>query len=610
MTELVHANTTRLDMPPDLERDFLAGAILLPDQEQALNLVKTQAYLQYEIAFGAQIKQLERENEEAKIRYERSKQVIEQQEKLLLATSPIIKTAEIREAATDKRSPFRFVKWAKDFLIGFLTFVMGGAVVVMGAANVYSIIMASGTPVFLEEPHLAMMLSALLPIGSVALKFFSNLLSDYAKKRYMHLLYGAMAASLFSWIVLFGFTFGSAASGFDWESLGQDKGLVDKGVALTIVQLIAEMLVGAALFQTTSDIWATYAPTTTALNPAVLAMQKNLDAMNKPHGERKAEVDKSTALLTALQNGRETYANKQVLLYMREAARIYGAPELSSKPNRKKESYPMKHFMIFVAMLLSILSTSITAQARTLIIGLSPVLEEKAQKAQTADILKFLSENLRPGETVDIFDADNIRRLGTFEMPEKSSYHAPKALLQYNRATVTAILGIPFANEEQIAQSIRGAVKIPQFLAFLSQNYGPFTEDTRIVVLGSPIYVDTQTPEWDMRGGRWFSDGHFDTEPEQSVFSTRRQKDWLKGAKIYIGFPDRDWIVNESYERLVRRMYTLFIETQGGELSAFTDERATLLDRVSRGSGALPHDFKVDKNDAPGSFVMIARENR
>ena len=52
-----------------------------------------------------------------------------------------------------------------------------GAIVValgMGGANVYANLMASGQPVFIEQPILAVFLSGLLPAGSTALKFISS----------------------------------------------------------------------------------------------------------------------------------------------------------------------------------------------------------------------------------------------------------------------------------------------------------------------------------------------------------------------------------------------------------------------------------------------------
>ena len=120
--------------------------------------------------------------------------------------------------------------------------------------------MDSGTPLFLDDPRLAIMLSGLLPIGSIALKFFSaTIQNDKFKKRYTMLLYGASAISLLAWVVLFGMTFGSAASGFDWDSLGNDSDS-SKGSAFTVVQLLAEMLISATLFQVAGDIWATARP--------------------------------------------------------------------------------------------------------------------------------------------------------------------------------------------------------------------------------------------------------------------------------------------------------------------------------------------------------------
>lgn len=611
MSLIKEQKPSKTGAPPDLSQDFFAGVMVMPDQDQAVEMVTTQAHLTYNMDYGAQIMQMERELAEERITHDHARQAMTQQENQLAATNPTIKTAQARnEQSQNKQSLFRFMIWLKDFVIGSVMLLLGIAVVLMGAANIYSIIMASGTPVFLEEPRLAMMLSGLLPIGSVALKFFSNVLPhDRSKKRYTFTLYGATAASLLAWVILFGLTFGSAASGLDWDNLDMSGG-AGKGAAFTVIQLLAELLVGATLFQVAGDIWATYAPMTTAPNPVYEDLQKNLEALRIPHAKRTQELSAKEAHLHTLKNGRDAYTNAQILIYRREAARIYGAPVLSSKSsNNKKEKKPMKSLLTLMVAAMMLFGFQGSANAKTLMIGVSPMMSQNEIHSETLTTFRFLGKVLKAGDRAEIYDALNIRHLGTFIMPEDKNYHTPKALLNYNSAVIGVLRDRTPATQEQIAQSVKGAIKMPQFLRFLSQNHMPF-DDATVIILGSPIYVDHSIPEWDMRGGSWFSDGHFRQEPQSSVFATLRQKDWLKNVKVYIGFPDEDWAVNESYGRVVLRMYTLFIETQGGMLCAFTSDMKTLFDRALNHAGALPHDFKVDMTDKPGTFSMIAREDR
>jgi len=253
---------------PDIN-GTIGAALTLEDQSESLRLVKEQAGLAFDMIQGEKVTRLNADIENMQSMVQRSKQAIDEQEKILFATSPTIKAAHIRNERTQNKTPLQFLIRIKDFAIGLSCSSLGLLVVLMGATNVYSIIMASGTPVFLDEPRLAMMLSGLLPIGSIAFKFFSSTLSnDKIKKHYTIALYGASAAALLVWVVLFGITFGSAATGFDWDSIGTDSD-TSTGTAFTVVQLLAEMLVGATLFQVAGDIWATYAPTTMVLNPAL-----------------------------------------------------------------------------------------------------------------------------------------------------------------------------------------------------------------------------------------------------------------------------------------------------------------------------------------------------
>ncbi|MCK4944677.1 MAG: hypothetical protein KAS59_00230, partial [Alphaproteobacteria bacterium] len=284
---------------PDIN-GTIGAALTLKDQRESSRLIEEQAGLAFDMIQGEKITRLNADIEDMQSTVQRSKQAIDEQEKILFATSPTIKAVNIRNERTQNKTSLQFLIRIKDFTVGLGCLCLGLIVVLMGATNVYSIIMASGTPVFLDEPRLAMMLSGLLPIGSIAFKFFSSTLSnDKVKKHYTIALYGASATSLLIWVILFGITFGSVASGFDWDNLGTDSNM-NIDTAFTVIQLLAEMLVGATLFQVAGDIWATYAPTTMVPNPAYEERKKNLKLLRADHGQRTQDFTRNRAHLDAL----------------------------------------------------------------------------------------------------------------------------------------------------------------------------------------------------------------------------------------------------------------------------------------------------------------------
>lgn len=604
MNQIVKTNTQDIvNSIPDIN-GTIGAALALADQSDSSKLIEEQAGLAFDMIRGEEISYLEADISNQENSVQRSKQAIDEQEKILFATSPTIKAAHSRNERAQDRTPLQLLIWSKDFTIGLSCLLCGLLVVLMGATNVYSIIMASGTPVFLDDLRLAMMLSGLLPIGSIALKFFSaTIQNDKLKKRYTMLLYGASAASLLAWIILFGMTFGSAASGFDWDSLG-DGGSSSKGSAFTVVQLLAEMLVGATLFQVAGDIWATYAPTTLASNPAYDERKKNLELLRADHDERRKSFIQNSARLNTLKAARKAYINSQILHYKRQAARLYG-DHSEALNSQKKEKSNMKKLLTIAA--LTFLSAGMTTNAKNLIIGLSPVLSAQNGQKQMVQVLRYLSENLEAGEHANIFDAENRRFIGTFNKPANKNYANAKALLQYNRSVAASLKSMYKVDHPDLSNGIKASIKIPQFLTFLAQNYAPLT-DTDIVILGSPIYVDLQTPSWDMRGGKFAGDGHFSAQADKSVFSTVGKESYLQGARIHILYPSKDWEINDSYRHYITRMWTLYIEAQGGVLSSFTDDASTFWMRVRDSAGALPHSFKREYTDKLETFEMTPEE--
>ena len=124
----------------------------------------------------------------------------------------------------------------------------------MGAANVYSNLLASGEAVFIDQPYLAVFISMLMPAGSTAIKFISNFFEyQTSKKRYALFIYSLTTLALLTWSFLFAMSFSGVASDIDWESVGEATNQTDS--FLVWIQLVAELLVSAALFLAAEDIY-------------------------------------------------------------------------------------------------------------------------------------------------------------------------------------------------------------------------------------------------------------------------------------------------------------------------------------------------------------------
>ncbi len=592
---------------PDIE-DFIDAAMTLPDQAQAIKVVEEQAGLVFDMATHDEITQLETDISDTQDAYELSQKTLGEQHRQLSLTTPTVKAAAILKTQSDQITHSPLVK-TKDMAVALLSLLLGCVVVIMGGSNVYSIIIASGTPVFLESPHLAIMLSGLLPIGSIALKFFAHYLPhDKAKKRYTITVYLLSALSLLAWVILFGITFKSAGSGIDWDSFDTQNMSGTKDELFTVVQLLAELLVGATLFMVAGDIFSMYSPTTLLPNPVYEEHRQNLNSLQVDHTKLADSYKNKQGRIGSLKAARKAYINTQLALYMRKAACLHGAS--LPKPNSQKENKMMKGLLVKTLFGIILLTgSSPEVYAKQMIMGISPVLEQKTSKEQTKSILQFLTRKVQPGEEVLIFDAWNIQSLGTFAVPDKALYNSEKAKLQANRALVSRLMSMGKDDHLLVKQTVKGAIKMPQFLEFVSLNYGPI-EDMDILIFGSPIYTDLKTPQMSMTGGKIAGDGHFKSLPSDTPFSIIGKERLLENTRIHLFIPDKNWAMSEHYAYWVKRMWTLFIEGQGGALSSFTSDAQTFWRRAEMSAGALPHDFKITDSSKMETLVVAKKSDQ
>ncbi|MBI1274507.1 hypothetical protein GC177_00860 [bacterium] len=243
------------------------------------------------------------------------------------------------------------------------------------------------------------------------------------------------------------------------------------------------------------------------------------------------------------------------------------------------------------------------AFAQGLIIGIAP------SAVQGKEALQYLTRRIQPGEEALLFDAWNLRALGTFAVPNNASYRSEKAKLNVNRALVGKLLSLDGTGS--------GAVRLPQFLDFLGRNHAPLA-DTDIVILGSPLYLDPAQPEQSMNGGKVPNDGYFNAAPDVTPFSLRGKGNLLAGARVYLGFAGHEPVPGSKHAYWVKRFWTLFVEGHGAVLSGFTGDRETLWKRVSDHAGKLPHDFIREDTDkmemmhiripVPGDVSIFERE--
>ncbi len=265
----------------------------------------------------------------------------------------------------------------------------------------------------------------------------------------------------------------------------------------------------------------------------------------------------------------------------------------------------MKKLSVSLLFLLTLLSGASPAPARDMAIGLSPYLESSIAETQINSVLKFLAETLEPGDRCVLFDAYHVQTLGIFTVPDKAVYRQPKAKIQANRQAVGAMSQFARAAKKPHGEnepSVIGAIRIPQALRFIGQDY-PAMQDFDVILLGSPIYDDPKEQAFTMRLNHVPGDGHLTKARSVTPFGIKGQDSLLAKRRVHIAFLD-NWKQDDRHAYQVERFWALFVEGQGGQLSSFTHDLPALFQRVKSNAPSPKHDYKVEITDKLEMILM------
>lgn len=568
---------------------FIRTLLTHPKLKEARKRVEFHADQEFDRAYAQEIHAATLHCEEMDERIARLTQELREKESQERQTRSHLKVAEVRSSAKPQDIPYW--DWTlKDKIVFLLTVLLMILVLGAGSANVFSAIMMGGQPVFLERPILAVVLSFLLPAGSAAIHVLGDLLErDRSRHRYTLVLLGMTAVTLFAWAILFAKNFQIGATDIDWNALGQESS--PEASAFTFVQLLAEMLCGSCLFLGATHIHSRYSGDGIVRNPErdYLAherktFQTEYDAL---HDRRRGLRGR----LMQLRAVRQSHIAEQTALFMALRRRFD-----ETNPMQPSSIWRgvMKFFSSWFLLFLFIIGLVSPAQGRDMAIGLSPYMEADVAQRQVKSILQFLTETLQPGESALVFDAYHTRVLGTFTIPDNPAYRHPKARLQANRQMVAALLA--FAKDARAPQAeheprVIGAIRLPQALAFVGTNYQAL-QDADIIMLGSPIYDDPSDRQFTMHRQYIPTDSHLSRARSVTPFGIKGQSSLLAGRRVHLGYPDDSWRQGDHHAYFVHRFWTLFIEGQGGKLSTFTGDIATLFGRVKTKAPVPSHDYK------------------
>lgn len=250
--------------------------------------------------------------------------------------------------------------------------------------------------------------------------------------------------------------------------------------------------------------------------------------------------------------------------------------------------------ILFSILLYAAVSTA--AFAKEIVIGLSPYQAPEILQQQVKQSLKYAT-TLKGGDTVSVIDAYHIKPLAKFTVPEGKAYRSPKARIKANKKAVAVLM--QFAKkppQSDPAPSVTGALRMPQFLRHVTQNFSG-DKKVDVLVFGSPLYDDPADSQFSMVGALVPNDGHLQVSRNQSVYGIKGYDQALKNIRVHWAYGDKAIFPSDQHSFMIERFWQLFVAEQGGDFITFAPFTKTAFERVKKSSSALSNPHNLEKTE-------------
>lgn len=167
-------------------------------------------------------------------------------------------------------------------------------------------------PIFIQYPLLAIMVSTIVPIISLAIKFVSNFFTyGHNRIRYGKFIAFLTCFSAAIWIYLYGQVYPGVS--LDYENFGEDHGL---GSAMVWAQLSTEILATSTLGLMAESIYMRYYPDSFIQNPEYIEIERALKDQLAEHEKLGKGLGEVCGQITELEASREAYINEKIIEYI------------------------------------------------------------------------------------------------------------------------------------------------------------------------------------------------------------------------------------------------------------------------------------------------------
>jgi hypothetical protein len=250
-------------------------------------------------------------------------------------------------------------------------------------------------------------------------------------------------------------------------------------------------------------------------------------------------------------------------------------------------------------------------QMQSFVIGISPFLDKAVKDDVYRGVVRLLVQDLPLNSTVSVYDGYHLKTITRVTLPNVAAFESPKTRANQFASAIRDLKQFLAADSPRpsVARlTFDGALRLPQFCDFLSENFPATNSRCVVLLIGSPLYQDPKEPDFSMADGYFPSDGHLQATREKSVFGlSDRSLPSLHVYWVYFGDP---W-ASDLYKEKVTRFWTLYLEKNGSHLITFSGDLATALQGFRQGSSdpasSATH-WSVDPQQTKIEMLRIGRE--
>jgi hypothetical protein len=247
------------------------------------------------------------------------------------------------------------------------------------------------------------------------------------------------------------------------------------------------------------------------------------------------------------------------------------------------------------------------------VVGISPFLGRDAKNDVYRSLVRFVLEDMPLDSSLWLYDAYHLRTIAQIEVPRVRAFESGKTRANQFKERLLALkqfLATSNAPPEIGEVRFEQALRLPQFLDFVSHNLHATNQSLVVLMLGGPFYLDDKEPGFSMVDGYFPSDGHLLATRDQSVYGLKDRPGALRDVTVHYGYFGDPWASAIHQEKIVR-FWTLYLEKLGGRLATFTGDLPTVFNALRAGSdafGGSASPYHVNAEDTKIEMLRVTRD--